>query len=1073
MSLLRHLKTMSEAPIDTNTKIRFKKRWLLGVIILLILTFFVYAWSQRIPIADNAIRDQLEKNAIQAEYEVVEIGPRFQKLRNIIIGDPKNPDLTAEEVDIDVEVSLAGAVLKTIWVRGARLNGRYENNRLSFGELDKLIESDEESPIELPDLALDIADSNMRLDTDWGRIGVGLEGRGHLQSTFNGMIALKSNDIRYKDCEIEQSVYLASIKISNKQPRLDGTLHNSRSQCKDIGRVENISVDGEINLSQSFDRWRGRVDIGAQAINSSGININNLASSFDFSGNIDRTDIVYDLKRGSLSAESGTIRNIGTRGEGRLSFNGENYSIAVRGDADLRGASLNRNIVDQLQSFKDIRDDNPVAPLLKIFVPAAAKSVSNFSTSTSYDIAYGDTVNERNNIILNNMNLTSKSGAIISVNDDVRLSKDISSSDIAWNLERPISVSVRGGGLPKISTTITQGIGNIWSGTLDMPAYKTSNSLLALDSLRFKQNKNGTWTFEGAALISGPIPSGFVEGLALLIDGQWNPKYGLSLFNGCKSLSYTKLKLADLNLENQKINVCPNGASSIVHSSNNILNISTNINDLTLQGHLGNSSISIGSSAMQYNLSDGVSAHDVKIIIGEDDNSTIFSMDQLFAVLNETNITGQVMNGKASIASVPLEMEEAQLNWIFEDSILAANGNLMVRDAEQVDRFEPLRVPDLLLSMENGEISALAQLQEPVTGRKVADVDIKHILSETQGRALFSVDNLLFNNGLQPENLTNITLGIVANVQGAIDGDGLIKWNGNDVTSSGKFSTNDMSLAAAFGPVEGLSGEIRLTDLINFVSEDRQILNLGSVNSGVEVLDGRISYQLLPGKKIEIHGGSWPFAGGRLILEPTVWDLAENVERKLAFEATGIEAAIFLQQFDFENLTARGTFNGRLPMVFDAGGGKIVGGSLNSVSGGNIAYVGDLSYYDLSIFGNYAFNALKSIDYKELSIDMNGPIEGEIITGVKFNGLQQGEGAQRNFITKQIAKIPIIFNVTIEAQFLELLGGVNAYNDPEAFVRNIRAARGDQSKVDTQNLNEGEQEDNEQVVQPVESKDSP
>src|SRR3546814_11043241 len=69
-----------------------------------------------------------------------------------------------------------------------------------------------------------------------------------------------------------------------------------------------------------------------------------------------------------------------------------------------------------------------------------------------------------------------------------------------------------------------------------------------------------------------------------------------------------------------------------------------------------------------------------------------------------------------------------------------------------------------------------------------------------------------------------------------------------------------------------------------------------------------------------------------------------------------------------------------------------------------------------------------------MTVLMNGPLSGEIITQLKFDGVRQGEGASRNFITRRIARLPIEFRVNIRAQFHQLLTSFNSIYDP-SFLR--------------------------------------
>lgn len=230
--------------------------------------------------------------------------------------------------------------------------------------------------------------------------------------------------------------------------------------------------------------------------------------------------------------------------------------------------------------------------------------------------------------------------------------------------------------------------------------------------------------------------------------------------------------------------------------------------------------------------------------------------------------------------------------------------------------------------------------------------------------ARLDVDGLTFAlNGLQPFDISPLVQGLAANVEGRVDGNGEVRWAANSLSSNGRFTTTGLDFAAAFGPVQGLSGTIHFDDLIAMRTPPGQTVRFASINPGIEVLDGRLTYQLLPDTQMRIEGGRWPFAGGELLLQPTLLDFAADKQRHLTFEVNGVDAALFLQRYEFENVSATGVFDGVLPTVFDASGGRVEGGRLVSRDGGGtLAYVGELSNRDLGTFGNMAYGPCDPYD---------------------------------------------------------------------------------------------------------------
>jgi hypothetical protein len=86
---------------------------------------------------------------------------------------------------------------------------------------------------------------------------------------------------------------------------------------------------------------------------------------------------------------------------------------------------------------------------------------------------------------------------------------------------------------------------------------------------------------------------------------------------------------------------------------------------------------------------------------------------------------------------------------------------------------------------------------------------------------------------------------------------------------------------------------------------------------------------------------------------------------------------------------------------------------------------------------NFAFQTLRSLDYRVMDITLNGSLEGEIVTNIRFEGVKQGAGAKQNILTRAVADLPIQMNVNVRAPFYQLITSFKAMYDP-AFVKDPR-----------------------------------
>jgi hypothetical protein len=238
--------------------------------------------------------------------------------------------------------------------------------------------------------------------------------------------------------------------------------------------------------------------------------------------------------------------------------------------------------------------------------------------------------------------------------------------------------------------------------------------------------------------------------------------------------------------------------------------------------------------------------------------------------------------------------------------------------------------------------------------------------------------------------------------------------------------------------VRGLKGKVVFTDLLNLTTAPDQTVTIAAINPGVEVLAGKVRFDLTEGTRLRLADARFPFMGGTLVMRPLAMDLGAAEERRYVFEIVGLDAARFVAQMELTNLSATGIFDGTVPIVFDAAGrGRIAGGVLVArEGGGNIAYIGELAYENLGTMGNYAFAALRSLDYRQMRVGLGGELDGEIVTSFEFDGIRQGAGASRNFVTQRLAKLPIRFRVNVRSEnFYELATMVRSIWDAD-YLRN-------------------------------------
>lgn len=963
----------------------------------------VAVWSYREPIARDAIDDYLHKRGVTASYTIRAIETRRQRLENVRIGDPKNPDLTADWAEIDVGPSLSGLSVKAVRAGGVRLHGKLVNGTLSLGSVDRLLPESTGAPFTLPDIDLSLEDARMRLDTPQGQIGGKLDGQGNLRSGFEGKLALVAPRLsKSADCGATNATAYGDVSIVGRRPTFKGPVRLAGFQCSGVrGRDADFALDASV--AEDGGDWRGEGNLRLADADFSGARASGSEARIKFAGSGKKTDADIDVVSEKLVASGVSVSRARIAGKATFGARGTLFDGNVRAARVMPGTYL----AAPLRQLSSVPEGTPVAPLAKQLASALRGLSTGFGGHADLDASY---VDGAASLALSDVALASQSGAhlVLPAKDAVRLEDG--------RLTLAGLARFGGGGLPAGTATL-----NGRSGVINLQPYVAKGARLALTPLTFSVERAGI-AVSTVATMDGPLGSGRVAGLSVplrLAAGQTMP-------TGCLPVAFRRLNVETLDLGATRLTTC-------------ITDRDVTLKAPRIAGRLGGAPLKIGAQQARYAFAEGrFVVGGLGIQLAGDGQSSVLSADEVSGKSSGAGFAGRFAGLSGQLGAVPLRLSNANGPWSLARGKLSAGGSATVSDAAPERRFLPLTADAIQLTLFNGKVEGNAELREPKSGSDVAHVNFRHVLSSARGSADLSVDGLTFGNRLQPEALTPTTLGVVANVFGTISGQGRIDWADGAVTSTGNFRTPGLNFAAAFGPVQGMKGEITFTDLLGLVTAPDQKVAIADINPGIAVTDGLITYRILPDFKVQVDGGRWPFAGGYLVLDPTVLDMSAAAARHLTFRVEGLDAARFIAAMEFENISATGVYDGVLPMVFDDQGGRIEGGRIVAQGGGTLSYVGQVSNENLGTMGSFAFDALKSMKYDRLSIDLNGAIDGDVITRISFAGVNQApvDGGRTKLPIKILGatNMPFIFNVTITAKFRQLFEMARSFNDPSILI---------------------------------------
>ncbi|RYD41683.1 MAG: hypothetical protein EOP63_14885, partial [Sphingomonadales bacterium] len=750
----------------------FKKRWLTaGAVIILV----AGVWIAREPIADEFISDQLESRGVPARYTIDRIGFRREQLSDIVIGDPRRPDLTAKRVEVLLGYGWRGPYVSGINAEGVRLYGRFVDGRLSFGSLDKFRDPTSKDPFALPDLSVALRDARARVETPWGNIGAALNGGGNLRRNFTGKLALIAPRIAAAGCTGDDISFYGTVLVRNVRPQLVGPLRGGSLRCAN-GSVSAASPQVALNLSLSEDlqSWKGKADASIARLVAGPVEADRMAlrARFDGTSVLTKLDMDADMARlrgVGFAADTVNVEAKGNVGSAAPKFDGRISFARASGSADLR-----RSLAESARGMAG----TPVGPLAAKAVGALSHVLADANGSSGFALA-GEGRTARIDLIA--PELTSASGARFIGSANSRIG-------YLYGADEPAVIatgswSIAGGDLPSGTLRLDRNEEGRVTGLASLDPYSAEGARLALTPVRFSGGAGGLLRFATTAALSGPLSGGRVERLTVPLNGFLAPTGALAFDGGCSRVAADRIEVSGFRIGHSAIDLCSRPGAPLLSVGPGGLRGDIRIPGIALRGTSGSSPFSLTSGPANIDLSAmrwSLARADIRL--GEGESVTRFAAESLTGRASPQGMAGDLRGASGKIGAVPLNMSEIAGQWRFADGALTLDGGLLLTDAAPDPRFFPLVSRDANLRFANGFIEAKAGFNEQKTGTKILDTVIRHRLADSNGSADLTVRELRFNEGFQPDQLTSLALGVVANVQGSVVGDGRIDWTAEGVT---------------------------------------------------------------------------------------------------------------------------------------------------------------------------------------------------------------------------------------------------------------------------------------------------
>ncbi|HVY84712.1 MAG TPA: YdbH domain-containing protein [Caulobacterales bacterium] len=752
-------------------------------------------------------------------------------------------------------------------------------------------------------------------------------------------------------------------------------------------------------------------------------------------------------------------------------------ALQAGGDVTFANTRLTEQAQQDVRSWFPRMDGSPVGPTFAAARHALDAAMGRFDLHATAQLQWRGQVGQI--VVASPIEARAASGARL-VASPLRDDAPALTLQLPSNgLHVAASIETSGGGLPNATLLLD---GADWApdaplvadGSLTLANWRSEGAEIAAQDLDLSlvqpPDGEGHLVVKGPARITGPLGDGDVRDLNVALDVTiaWERGWRVTPNQRCLPVRMSTLNVAALSFQSGAFGLCAATQGALIAAdAGNRLSGGFTIQSLQLNGRMAppdsqparlRSSLVRGAfSGTTENIVLDVEAQAPSLAIDMARDRTL-SVSGRRVTANARvadrrwRVDGLFESGELGDPTLPGDVRAIAGRWSMapeNDRVVirvnAGEARLVAHAANADDPrplFNPMRFADVDAVLDSGKITANGRLVLEAGGRELARFSAEHDVDAGVGAAHVNAPQITFDQHFQPYEITELARGLVDNVRGPVSATAEIQWGRDTLTATGHVRPEHVSLAMATIPViQDVSGDVYFDDLLQLTTPPGQALTVGLINPGVEVHNGRLRFQLLPDQHVAIEQADFDFSSGTLSVAPTTIALGAE-ETRFELKLRDIDIATLIDQLDFGDLHATGRVQGSFPLLLTTRTAFIENGQLETApGGGTISYVGQAGN-NTGGAAEVAFDALKSFHYDNLALTLNGDISGDVVTTIRFTGVNTGKPVNLAPISPvpgvvgelHARGVPFRFNVTVTAPFRRLAEAASTITNPQSLL---------------------------------------